>query len=106
MEYDFTAPVDGPAKVIVYCIPTHALNPGMKSEYSARSTAACFLTKSCSNSAEGSHPIPVHRNTGPITLKMSMKFHHLFPHALDGCILMISARLATEDLSRVTLALN
>ena len=34
MEYDFTAPHNGPAKVIVYCLPTHALHPGMKLRYS------------------------------------------------------------------------
>ncbi|MES2440175.1 MAG: glycosyl hydrolase 115 family protein [Verrucomicrobiota bacterium] len=35
MEYDFTALKEGPAKVLVYCIPTHALRPGMKLRYSA-----------------------------------------------------------------------
>jgi hypothetical protein len=34
MEYDFTATRDGPAKVLVYCLPTHALNPKMKLRYS------------------------------------------------------------------------
>ncbi|MEO5716184.1 MAG: glycosyl hydrolase 115 family protein [Luteolibacter sp.] len=34
MEYDFTATKDGPAKVIIYCLPTHALNPTMKLRYS------------------------------------------------------------------------
>lgn len=35
MEYDFTAPKAGPAKVLVYCIPTHAIHPGRKLRYSA-----------------------------------------------------------------------
>ncbi|NQX02052.1 glycosyl hydrolase 115 family protein [bacterium] len=34
MEYDFTATRDGPAKVLVYCLPTHALSPKMKLRYS------------------------------------------------------------------------
>ncbi len=35
MEYDFTATKDGPAKALVYCLPTHAIYPGMKLRYSA-----------------------------------------------------------------------
>jgi hypothetical protein len=34
MEYDFTALKDGPARVLVYCLPTHALNPKTKLRYS------------------------------------------------------------------------
>lgn len=34
MEYDFAATLNGSAKVIVYCLPTHALHPGMKLRYS------------------------------------------------------------------------
>lgn len=35
LEYDFTVPGNGPAKVIVHCIPTHAIHPGEKLRYSA-----------------------------------------------------------------------
>jgi hypothetical protein len=35
LEYDFTAPNAGSAKVIVYCIPTHAIHPGLQLRYSA-----------------------------------------------------------------------
>ncbi len=35
MEYDFTATKEGEAKVLVYCLPTHAIRPGMKLRYSA-----------------------------------------------------------------------
>lgn len=35
MEYDFTTASDGQAKLLVYCIPTHAIHPGEKLRYSA-----------------------------------------------------------------------
>lgn len=35
LEYDFTTPRDGTAKVLVYAIPTHALHDGMKLRYAA-----------------------------------------------------------------------
>lgn len=35
LEYDFSAATGGPAKVQVYCIPTHALYPPLRVRYSA-----------------------------------------------------------------------
>jgi hypothetical protein len=35
LEYDFTAPRSGPAQVLVYAIPTHAIHDGVKLRYAA-----------------------------------------------------------------------
>jgi hypothetical protein len=34
LDYGFTAPAAGSARVVVYCVPTHALYPGMRLRYS------------------------------------------------------------------------
>jgi len=34
LEYDFNIAKSGAAKVLVYCIPTHAIHPGMRLRYS------------------------------------------------------------------------
>jgi hypothetical protein len=35
LDYDFSTPTAAPAKVLVYCIPTHAIYPGLRLRYSA-----------------------------------------------------------------------
>jgi hypothetical protein len=35
LDYNFEAPKAGPANIVVYCIPTHAIYPGLQLRYSA-----------------------------------------------------------------------